>query len=127
MAIHVVLKTGFQGSEQFFALFWRQLFFCFNGFHVDFLFVQSSGRPFRYKSSQKMAFPHPQPCHHHYRKEDKPGCGGIVRKSFKRAIDIAEYRNGKDDVNPAKNQTCGARVHDVLISPFNAGVIPTRR
>ena len=51
-----------------------------------------------------MAFPHPQSRKDHSRKEDKPSCRGIVRKFFKRTIDIAEYRNGKDDVNPAKNR-----------------------
>ncbi len=51
-----------------------------------------------------MAFPHPQSRKDHYRKEDKPSCGSVVWKFFKRTIDIAEYRNGKDDVNPAKNR-----------------------
>jgi hypothetical protein len=41
------------------------------------------------------------------RKEDKPSCGVIVWKFFKRTINITEYRNGKDDVNPAKNRTLG--------------------
>ena len=54
-----------------------------------------------------MAFPHPQSRKDHYRKEDKPSCGGIVWKSFKRTIDITKYRNAKDDVNPAKNRTFG--------------------
>jgi hypothetical protein len=52
-----------------------------------------------------MAFPHPQSRKDHDRKEDKPGCGRIVWKSFKRTINLAEYGNAKDDVNPAKNQT----------------------
>src|SRR6266404_1050644 len=65
------------------------------------------GRSLRNKSSKDMAFPHPQSRKDHYRKEDKPSCGGIVRKFFKRTIDITEYRNGKDDVNPAKNRTFG--------------------
>ena len=50
-----------------------------------------------------MAFPHPQSRKDHYRKEDIPSWGSIVWKFFKRTINIAEYRNGKDDVNPAKN------------------------
>src|SRR5882672_9919910 len=73
---------------------------------------KSLGRSFRNKSSNDMAFPHPQSRKDHYRKEDKPSCGGIVRKFFKRTIDIAEYRNGKDDVNPAKNRTLGGIFHD---------------
>src|SRR5882762_11785818 len=69
------------------------------------VFEPSLGRSFRNKSSNDMAFPHPQSRKDHYRKEDKPSCGGIVRKSFKRTIDIAEYRNAEDKVNPAKNRT----------------------
>src|SRR6266849_10181722 len=63
-----------------------------------------SGRSLRNKSSKDMAFPHPQSRKDHYRKEDKPSCGGIVWKFLKRTINIAEYRNGKDEVNPAKNR-----------------------
>src|SRR5438876_4896538 len=72
------------------------------------------GRSLRNKSSEDMAFPHPQSRKDHYRKEDKPSCGGIVWKSFKRTIDITEYRNGKDDVNPAKNRTLGGIIHGRL-------------
>jgi len=70
------------------------------------------GQSFRNKSSKDMAFPHPQSRKDHYRKEDKPSCGGVVWKFFKRTIDVSEYRNTKDDVNPAKNRTCDASVHD---------------
>src|SRR5438445_12999588 len=72
------------------------------------------GRSFRNKSSKDMAFPHPQSRKDHYRKEDKPSCGGIVWKFFKRTINITEYRNGKDDVNPAKNRTLGGIIHGRL-------------
>ena len=58
-----------------------------------------------------MAFPHPQSREDHYWKEDKPSCGGVAWKFFKRTIDITEYRNGKDDVNPAKNRTFGGFRH----------------
>ncbi len=68
-------------------------------------------RSFRNKSSKEMAFPHPQARKNHYRKKDKPSSGCIVWKFFKRTINVAEYRNGKDDVNPAKNRTLGALVH----------------
>ena len=61
-----------------------------------------------------MALPHPQSRKDHYRKEDIPSCGGVVGKSFKRTIDIAEYRNAKDDVNPAKNRTFGGIFHGRL-------------
>src|SRR5438552_2694156 len=32
---------------------------------------------------------------------------GVVWKFYKRTINITEYRNGKDEVNPAKNRTFG--------------------
>src|SRR5947208_13126479 len=70
------------------------------------------GRSLRNKSSKDVAFPHPQSRKDHYRKEDKPSYGGVVWKFFKRTINIAEYRNAKDDVNPAKNRTFGILVHD---------------
>ena len=59
-----------------------------------------------------MAFPHPKSRKYHYWKGDKPSCGGVVWKPFKRAIDITEYRNAEDDVNPAKNRTFGNIFHD---------------
>src|SRR6266704_6998402 len=65
------------------------------------------GRSLRNKSSKDMASPHPQSRKDHYRKEDKPRCGSVVWKFFKRTINITEYRNAKDDVDPAKNRTCG--------------------
>src|SRR5882757_255808 len=46
------------------------------------------GRSFRNKSPKEMAFPHPEPRKDHYRKEEKPVCGGVVRKSYKRTKDI---------------------------------------
>src|SRR5882724_9554769 len=61
-----------------------------------------------------MAFPHPQPRKDHYRKEDKASCGGIAWKFFKRTINITEYRNAKDEVNPAKNRTLGGSLHGRL-------------
>ena len=61
-----------------------------------------------------MAFPHPQSRKDYYRKEDIPSWPGIVWKFFKRTIDIAEYRNAKDDVNPAKNQTLSSTIHGRL-------------
>lgn len=69
-------------------------------------------RSFRNESSKDMAFPHPQSRKDHYRKEDKPSCGSVVWKFFKRTINITEYRNGEDDVNPAKNRTFGGIFHD---------------
>ena len=62
-----------------------------------------------------MAFPHPKSRKDEYRKEDKPNRGGVVWNFFKRTINIAEDRNAKDDVNPAKNRTFGVLVHDVVL------------
>jgi hypothetical protein len=61
-----------------------------------------------------MAFPHPQSRKDHYRKEDIPSWRGIARKFFKRTINITEYRNAKDDVNPAKNRALGGIIHGRL-------------
>jgi len=58
-----------------------------------------------------MAFPHPQSRKDNYRNEDIPRSMRVVWKLLKRTIDITEYRNGKDDVNPAKNRTFGGFFH----------------
>src|SRR5215471_9694324 len=62
-----------------------------------------------------MAFPHPKSRKDHYRKEDKPNSGGVFWYFFKRTINITDYRNAKDDVNPAKNRTFGAFFHDLVL------------
>jgi len=62
-----------------------------------------------------VALPHQQSRNDHYRKEDKPRCGGIVGKFFKRTINITEYRNGNDDVDPAKNRTLGGITDHIAI------------
>jgi hypothetical protein len=67
-----------------------------------------------------MALPHPQSRKDEYRNEDKPNRWGVVWDFFKRTINITEYRNAKDDVNPTKNGTFGALVHDWFLG---AGVI----
>jgi hypothetical protein len=41
------------------------------------------------------------------RNGDKPNHGGVVWKFCKRTINITDYRNAKDEVNPAKNRTFG--------------------
>src|SRR5580704_3918061 len=61
------------------------------------------GRQFRNKPSNDMAFPHPQSRKDDGRNEDKPSTEGVVVNLVKRTINITEYRNAKDDVNPAKN------------------------
>ena len=59
-----------------------------------------------------MAFPHPESRKEQYWNEDKPDTVGVLWKFFKRTIDITEYRNAEDDVNPAKNRTFRRFFHD---------------
>lgn len=73
---------------------------------------KSLGRSLRNKSSKEMAFPHPQSGNDHDRKEHIPSWRGVAGKFFKRAVDIAEYRNGHDEVNPANNRTLGGIFHE---------------
>jgi hypothetical protein len=65
-----------------------------------------------------MALPHPKSRKDKYRKEYKPNSGGVIWNFFERTINITDYRNAKDDVNPAKNRTFDALVHDVMIYDF---------
>jgi len=58
-----------------------------------------------------MAFPHPQPGKDHERKKDKPSRRRITRKFVERTVNVAEYWNGKDEVNPAKNGTLAGNIH----------------
>jgi hypothetical protein len=60
-----------------------------------------------------MALPHPQSRKDHDRNEDKASCRGVVWNFVERTIDITEYRNAEDEVNPAKNRTGEASVYDV--------------
>jgi|SRR6185369_3685966 len=72
-------------------------------------------RSFQYESSKDMALPHPQSRKHHYRKEDKPDKWCVLWQVFKRTINITEYRNAKDDVNPAPNRALsGITDHSIL-------------
>jgi hypothetical protein len=71
------------------------------------------GRSPRNKSSNQMAFPHPKPRKEQQRKKEIPDAEGVVVSIRRRIINVTEYRNPTDDVNPAKNRTCDASVHDV--------------
>ena len=64
-----------------------------------------------------MAFPHPQSAKDDYRESDIPHDRSVVWKFLKRAIDIPNYRDSEDDVNPAKNRTFGGVIH----GPYAAG------
>ena len=62
-----------------------------------------------------MALPHPQSRKDHYRKEDKPDKWCVLWQVFKRTLNITEYRDAKDDVNPAPNRTLsGITDHSIL-------------
>ena len=65
-----------------------------------------------------MTFPHPKSRKEHYWHEDKSSGRRVVWNLFERTINIAEYRNAKDDVNRAKDPTFGALVHDWLLHSF---------
>ena len=65
-----------------------------------------------------MAFPHPQPRKDHYREKDIPSPKGIAWKFVKRAINITEYRNGNDEVNPANNRAFCGVCHGQFCAPF---------
>ena len=79
------------------------------------------GRFFRNDTAKDMAFPHPKPRKDNYRNGDKPNNGRVVWKFFKRAIDITDYRDAKDDVNPAKNRTFGGIFHDWFVNRYVVG------
>ncbi len=63
-----------------------------------------------------MAFPHPKSRKHNYRKGDKPNNRGVVWKLLKGTINVTDYRNGEDDVNPATNRTFRGVSHSI---PFH--------
>lgn len=58
-----------------------------------------------------MALPHPQTGKDHCRYEDEPSAKGILRNFVKRTIDIADYWDAEDEVNPANNRTFGGVFH----------------
>jgi hypothetical protein len=81
-------------------------------------------RSFRNKSSKDMAFPHPESRKNKDRKEDKPNSGGVIWNLFERTVNITEYRNGKDDVNPAKNCPRAWSMHCFAIPRFTTSGPP---
>lgn len=62
-----------------------------------------------------MPFPHPKSREDDHGKGNKPNDGSVVRKLFKRTINVTRYRNGKDEVNPAHNRTFGGVAHDWFV------------
>ena len=61
-----------------------------------------------------MAFPHPKSRKDNCRNGDKLNNGCVVWDFFKWTINITDYRDAKDEVNPAKNRTFGGIIHDGL-------------
>jgi hypothetical protein len=62
-----------------------------------------------------MALPHPKSRKDKYGKKDIPNRGRVLWNFFKRTINVSEYWNAKDEVNPAKYRTLDALAHDVVI------------
>ena len=65
-----------------------------------------------------MAFPHPKSRKRDYWKRDISNNGSVARKFLKRTIDITDYRNGEDKVNPTKYGTFGGILHDWFVNLF---------
>ena len=63
-----------------------------------------------------MALPHPKSGSGEDRKEDEPNRWGVVRDLFKRTINVTNYRNGEDKMNPAKDGTFGGLANHLF--PF---------
>ena len=55
------------------------------------------------KSPDEVTLPHPQSRKKNHREKEKPNGGSIVGNFFKRAVNVPDYRNAKDDVDPAKD------------------------
>jgi hypothetical protein len=64
-----------------------------------------------------MAFPHPKSRKEKHGKEEIPNRRGVIGYFLKRTIDIADYGNAKDDVNPAKNGTFDGIVNHLIPFP----------
>src|SRR6478735_11197117 len=63
-----------------------------------------------------MTFPHPETGEKHHGKEHVAGRGRVVRKHLERAVDVADDRNGADEVDPAEDGTFGGLCHVGLCS-----------
>src|SRR5436190_6491149 len=58
---------------------------------------------------------HPISRKNNYRREDKPSNSGVVWKFSKRTVNVTEYRNRNDKVNPAKNRTFGGGLNHLVL------------
>jgi hypothetical protein len=57
-----------------------------------------------------MALPHPQTGKDHDRNEDIPGTRGVLRKFVEWTVDVTEYRDAEDQVNPSENRARQASI-----------------
>lgn len=63
-----------------------------------------------------MALPHPESGQDDCGNGDKANDGRVIWNLVKRTIDVTDYGNGEDDVDPAKNRTSsGATDHLILL------------
>jgi hypothetical protein len=83
--------------------------------------VGSDGR-LRCQSAKDVTFPHPQSRKDKGGNGNIPDHGGVIGNLVKRAIDVADDRNTKDEVNPTEDRAFGGFIHDLLvISPSMTG------
>src|SRR5258708_2408420 len=64
------------------------------------------------KSSNDVAFPHPQARKEQNRKKDIPNSEGVIWSVRRRIINVTEHRNATDNVNPSIDRTIGGLFHD---------------
>src|SRR5450432_3701154 len=76
------------------------------------LYLVSSGCRFvPNKSTNHVAFPHPQSCEDQYGEKDESDRPGVVWSIRRRIVNVTDDRNATDDVNPAKNGTFSSLFH----------------
>ena len=60
---------------------------------------------------------HPVTGKHRYRNEDKPSNGRVLWNLFERTVNVTEYRNREDEVNPAKYRPNGGATNHLVPFP----------
>jgi hypothetical protein len=55
-----------------------------------------------------MPLPHHQSGYNKNREEDKPNCRRIIGNLVERTVDVADYRDSEDDMDPTKIVLCVA-------------------
>src|SRR6185437_12131084 len=72
------------------------------------------------KAPNEVSFPHPKPRQNNYGKGDIPNNGRVVWKLCERTVNIAGYRDRKDNVDPAEDRTLGRITHRLIRSATRA-------